>query len=106
MRLLFFLNSVSLLNQYSSLEMPWGLDLFPVEDLLHHVPDILKFQQDRHDRMISLLTTRVNFVDSFAELLLLGRNWESLGYSKQALKLISDRRSVIRMHDITLFNGP
>lgn len=86
--------------------MPWGLDLFPVEDLLHHVPDILKFQQDRHDRMISLLTTRVNFVDSFAELLLLGRNWESLGYSKQALKLISDRRSVIRMHDITLFNGP
>ncbi|KAJ7610040.1 hypothetical protein DFH06DRAFT_1148276 [Mycena polygramma] len=79
--------------EFADNKMRWGLDLFPVADMAKHVPILLECNQLRHSRTVDLLHTRVRFVNSFVELLLLGRQWEAAGYSKEALDILADQRA-------------
>ncbi|KAJ7642511.1 hypothetical protein DFH06DRAFT_1334377 [Mycena polygramma] len=93
-------------SEFADNKMRWGLDLFPVADMAKHVPILLECNQLRHSRTVDLLHTRVRFVNSFVELLLLGRQWEAAGYSKEALDILADQRGYLRFHAGSALTGP
>ncbi|KAJ7610760.1 hypothetical protein DFH06DRAFT_1148001 [Mycena polygramma] len=92
--------------EFADNKMRWGLDLFPVADMAKHVPILLECNQLRHSRTVDLLHTRVRFVNSLVELLLLGRQWEAAGYSKEALDILADQRGYLRFHAGSALTGP